>query len=147
LVAGGGYLPAINVGVQVTEDGDVTVIEAEVDTGATMCVISGAVAVDAGLDPAASYLRVVPISGIGGRTGMHPYVHGVTLYVGSPLAFRTIATEVAFTEPGIELPLNVIGWHGFLDHVRFAIDGATRPPTLYVGVVDQRSPATPQRDP
>jgi hypothetical protein len=44
-----------------------------------------------------------------------------------------LRAEVAFTDPRVPVPLNVLGWRGFLDRVRLGIDGPALPPHVYLG--------------
>ena len=76
---------------------------------------------------------VVPVSGVGGGTGLFAYVHPVTLYVGTAMRFHAITTDVAFTDPDVHLTVNVLGRTGFLDRIRLGVRQGIVPPCLYLG--------------
>jgi hypothetical protein len=91
------------------------------------------IALDAGIDPTAHPDDIITVSGFADRSSVRAYVHRVTLYLGPPFQFRTLTTEVAFVDPAVPLRTSVLGHQGFLDRVRFGIDGTSLSPCLYFG--------------
>ena len=135
--------PLVRIGVQIG-DGVLQTLDALVDTGADACVLDGSIALDAGIDPRTNPGEVITVSGFAGSTIIRAYVHRVTLYLGSSYRFRTLTTNVAFTDPAdpaAVLRTSVLGHRGFLDRVRFGVDGTVMPPHLFLGFPPARDAA------
>ena len=63
------------------------------------------------------------------------FVHATPceVYVGSALDFRSFATEIAFADPAVRLPTNILGREGFLDRISFGLRHGIVPPRVYIG--------------
>ena len=127
----GKLFPLLAIGLDLAEGHPVST-EGLVDTGAELSVFDGAVALSAGIDPTRAPAAVVPLTGFAGGV-RRAYLHPAVLYIGSPMKYERLATEVAFTHPGEgNLTFNVLGRRGFLNQVHFGVRDGLIPPELYL---------------